>query len=84
MKETSFSLKEVTCVQIVLPVFFINLISEAYSVDDSEFEVHVTLLKLIGVGFERDSRLVVLGRLSLKLGVEQRVHEGGLPQTGLA
>ena len=69
---------------IALPVFFVDLVAEAHGVDDSEFETHVTLLELVGVGLERDARLVVLGGLALKLGVEQRVHEGGLPQTRLA
>lgn len=82
--QTSLSQKEVTFVRIELPVFFVDLISEAYSVDDSEFEAHVTLLELIGIRFERDSWLVVLGGLALELGVEQCVHESGLPQTRLA
>lgn len=66
-----------------LPVFFIDLVSKAHGVDDSEFEAHVALLKFIGVGLERDSRLVVLGGLTFKLGVEQRVHQSGLTQTRL-
>lgn len=75
---------EITPVQTALPVFFVDLVSKAHGVNDSEFEAHVTLLQFIGVGLERDSRLVVLGGLTLKLGVEQRVHQGGLPQTRLA
>ena len=67
----------------LLPFFFIDLVSKAYSVDHSEFEAHVALLEFVGVGLERDSRLVVLSGLALKLGVEQRVHQGGLPQTCL-
>lgn len=73
-------LKDVTA----LPVFFVDLVSEAHGVDNSKFEAHVTLLEFIGVGLECDSGLVVLGGLTLKLGVEQRVHKGGLPQTRLA
>lgn len=73
-----------TVLQTSLPVFFIDPVSEAHGVDNSEFEAHVALLEFIGVGLERDSRLVVLGGLALKLGVEQRVHQGGLPQTRLA
>lgn len=75
---------EITPFQTALPVFFVDLVSKAHGVNDSEFEAHVTLLQFIGVGLERDSRLVVLGGLTLKLGVEQRVHQGGLPQTRLA
>ena len=70
--------------QILLPVFFINLVSEAHSVDDSEFEAHITLLEFIRVGFQRYSRLVVLGGLTLELGVEQCVHQSGLAQTRLS
>lgn len=66
-----------------LPVFFIDLVSKAHGVDNSEFEAHVALLKFIGVGLECDSRLVVLGGLTFKLGVEQRVHQSGLTQTRL-
>lgn len=60
--------------KINLPVFFIYLVSEAHGVDNSELEAHIALLEFIGVGLERDSWLVVLGGLTLKLGVEQRVH----------
>lgn len=72
-----------TAFQTALPVLFVYLVSEAHGVDDGELETHVTLLEFIGVGLERDSRLVVLSGLTLKLGVEQRVHQGGLPQTRL-
>ncbi len=82
--QTFPSLKDVTAVQTSLPVFFVDLVSEAHGVDDGELETHVALLEFIGVGLERDSRLVVLSGLALKLGVEQRVHQGGLPQTRLA
>lgn len=68
---------------LLLPVFFIDLVSKAHGVHNSEFEAHVALLEFISVGFERDSRLVVLGGLPLKLGVEQRVHQSGLTQTRL-
>ncbi|KAG7224774.1 hypothetical protein INR49_013486, partial [Caranx melampygus] len=68
---------------VALPVFFIDLVSKAHSVDNSEFEAHVTLLEFISVGFECDTRLVVLGGLPLKLGVEQCVHQSGLTQTRL-
>lgn len=66
------------------PLFFVDLVSEAHGVDDGELEAHVALLQLVGVGLERDSRLVVLSGLTLKLGVEERVHQGGLPQPRLA
>lgn len=69
----------ITPFQSALPVFFVDLVSKAHCVNDSEFEAHVTLLQLIGVGLQRDPRLVVLGGLTLKLGVEQCVHQGGLP-----
>lgn len=66
-----------------LPVFLVYLVPKAHGVDDGKFEAHVTLLELIGVGLECNSWLVVLGGLALKLGVEQRVHQGGLPQACL-
>lgn len=67
-----------------LPVLFVDLVSKAHCVDDSEFEAHVTLLEFVGVGLECNSWLVVLRGLALELGVEQGVHQSGLPQTRLA
>lgn len=66
-----------------LPVFFIDLVSKAHRVYNSELEAHIALFELIGVGLQRDSRLVVLGGLAFKFGVEQCVHQGGLPQSRL-
>lgn len=67
-----------------LPVFFVDLVPKAYGVNNGEFKAHITLLQFVGVGLECDPWLVVLGGFTLKLGVEQRVHEGRLPQTRLA
>lgn len=67
-----------------LPLFFIDLVTKAHSVDDGEFEANITLLEFVGVGLKRNSRLVVLSWLALKLGVEQRVHQGGFTQACLA
>lgn len=67
----------------VTPVLFVDLISEAHRVNDGEFKAHIALLQLIRVGLELHARLVVLIRLTLKLGVEQGVHESGLSQTCL-
>lgn len=67
----------------MLPFFLVDLVSEAHGVNNSQFEAHVTLLQFIGVGLERDSWLVVLGGLTLELGIEQCVHQGGFPQTRL-
>lgn len=67
----------------VAPVLFVDLVSEANRVNDGELKAYVALLQLIRVGLELHSRLVVLIRLALKLGVEQSVHESGLSQTGL-
>lgn len=64
----------VEILQTYLPVLFVDLVSKAHRVYDGELEAHVTLLQLVGVGLERDPRLVVLGGLPLKFGVEQRVH----------
>lgn len=66
-----------------LPVFFVDLVSEAHRVHDGELEAHFALLELVGVGLERDPWLIVLGGLTLEFGVEQRVHQGGLPQSRL-
>lgn len=65
------------------PVLFVDLVSEANRVNDGELKAHVALLQLVRVGLELHSRLVVLSRLTLKLGVEQGVHESGLSQTCL-
>lgn len=54
----------------VLPVFLVDLITKADGVDDSQLEAHVTLLQFVGVGLECDSRLAVLRRLTLKLGIK--------------
>lgn len=74
---TSFDHKQIS------PVLFVDLISKAYSVDHSELEANVALLQLVSVGLELHSRLIVLCRFTLKFGVEQGVHEGGLSQTRL-
>ena len=65
------------------PVLLVDLVPEAHGVDHGELEPHVALLELVGVGLELHSGLVVLSGLALELGVEQGVHEGGLPQPGL-
>lgn len=62
------------------PVLFVNLVSEAHSVDHGQLEAHIALLELVGVGLELHARLVVLGGFALELGVEQGVHKSGLAQ----
>ena len=65
------------------PVLLVDLVTKAHGVDNGELEPYVALLELVGVGLELDPRLVVLSGLALELGVEQCIHEGGLPQPGL-
>ena len=65
------------------PLLLVDLVPEAHGVDHGELQPYVALLELVGVGLQLDPRLVVLSGLALELGVEQGVHEGGLPQPGL-
>lgn len=69
--------------KVLSPVFLVDLVTEAHGVDDCELETHVALLELVGVGLELNAGLVVLSGLPFELGVEQGVHEGGLPKPGL-
>jgi len=72
-----------TTTKVVSPVLLVDLVAEAHGVDDGELEAYVALLELVGVGLELNAGLVVLSGLPFELGVEQGVHEGGLPKAGL-
>lgn len=47
-------------------------------------QLHVALLQFVRVGLEFYVWQIVRGRGGLEIGVEQRVHQGRLAQTGLA
>lgn len=67
----------------LLPLFLVDLVSKTDGVNNSQLEAHITLLQFVGVGLECDTRLAVLCGLTLELGVEQCVHQGGFAQTRL-
>ena len=57
-------------------------LSTQYRISYLEFDA--ALLELVGVGLELDAGLLVRRRRRLKVGVEQRVDQGGLAQARLA
>lgn len=64
----------ITC--LFPPVFFVHLISKAHSVDHSQAQSDITLLKIIGLGTQLHLRLKVGWLKVLKVGVEEGVHQG--------
>ncbi len=60
------------------------LITVADGVTNCQLELDVGLLQLVGVSLQSDRGFFVGLRVALEVGVEERVHEGGLAQAGLA
>ena len=60
------------------------LISISNRVTDSQLQLDVGLLQLVGVSLEPDRRLLVVAGVALEVGVEERVHQGRFAEAGLA
>jgi hypothetical protein len=62
------------CTSRLLPLIFIDLIPEAHSIHNGQLELHIALLKIISLGPQAHTVLMVAGFLSLKGCVEECVH----------
>ena len=60
------------------------LITIADGVTDGQLKLDVGLFELVGVRLQPDRRLFVGASVALEVGVEERVHEGGLAEPGLS
>lgn len=58
----------------ILPVFFVDLITETNCVHDGEFKVNVTFLQVVRSGSQVHAILVVARLLILKHCVKECVH----------
>lgn len=65
------------------PILFVHLVSKPHSVNDGELETHIALLKVVRLSTELDTWLKVRRLKVLEVGVEQCVHQSGLPDTRL-
>lgn len=65
-------------------VILVNLVAVADGVADGQLQPHVALLQLVGLGLQLHHGQGMGAGGGLEVRVEQRVHEGALPQTGLA
>lgn len=66
-----------------LPFVLIDLIPKSNCIHDGQLQVHVALLQVVGARAQAHGALVVTGLLRLEGGVEQRVHQRGLPNASL-
>lgn len=67
----------------IVPLLFVDLVSEADRVYDGELEVDVALLQVVGSRPQVHAILVVTGFFILEHRVEKRVHQRGLADARL-
>ncbi len=65
-------------------VLLVHLVAVTDRVAERQLQLDVGLLELVGVRAEPHVRLSMVGRIGLEVGIEQGVHQGGLPEAGLA
>ena len=65
-------------------VLLVHLVAEPHAVHDGQLQPHLALVQLVRVGLQLHPRHVVVLRLVLEVGVEQRVHQRGLADARLA
>lgn len=57
-----------------LPFFFVDLVPKAHCVNNSQFEVDVALLQVVGSRAQVDAVLVMAGLLIFEHCIKKRVH----------